>query len=154
MMVSHRILLRMRNVSDKNCTENQKHIACLITFFFFVNHVIYKMTWKNMGQPDGPQMTIQNSAFELHPGKLRLQTHSEYVILIAFPLQQWSRKRALMWRYTCTACLFITSFVQSTSGYNFRKITLSSHLLSGLPKSCFSTELPTQSRFLLKKLFP
>jgi hypothetical protein len=27
-------------------------------------------------------------------------THSEYVILIAFPLQQWSHKRASILRYT------------------------------------------------------
>jgi len=30
----------------------------------------------------------------------RLQTHSKYVILIAFPLQQWLRERASMLRYT------------------------------------------------------
>jgi len=32
-------------------------------------------------------------------------THSEYVILIAFPLQQWLHERALMLRYTYIACL-------------------------------------------------
>jgi len=57
----------MRNVSDKNCTENQ-NTHCMFNNFFFVNRVIYKMTWKNMGHPDGPQMTIQYSAFKLHPG--------------------------------------------------------------------------------------
>ena len=31
----------------------------------------------------------QNGACALHTGYLRLQTHSEYVILIAFTLQQW-----------------------------------------------------------------
>jgi hypothetical protein len=33
-------------------------------------------------------------------------THSEYVILIAFPLQQWLHERALMLRYMFIACLF------------------------------------------------
>jgi len=33
-------------------------------------------------------------------------THSECVILIAFPLQQWLHDRALMLRYTYIACLF------------------------------------------------
>ena len=33
-------------------------------------------------------------------------THLEYVILIAFPLQQWLRERASMLRYTYIACLF------------------------------------------------
>ena len=34
-------------------------------------------------------------------------THSEYVIPIAFPLQQWLLKRAPMLRYTYSACLTI-----------------------------------------------
>jgi hypothetical protein len=33
-------------------------------------------------------------------------TPSEYVILIAFPLQQWLRERASLLRYTYIACLF------------------------------------------------
>ena len=36
-------------------------------------------------------------------------THSEYVILIAFPLQQWLNERASMLRHTYIACLvFVT----------------------------------------------
>ena len=31
---------------------------------------------------------------------LGINTHSEYVILIAFPLRQWLQERALMLRYT------------------------------------------------------
>jgi hypothetical protein len=34
-------------------------------------------------------------------------THSEYVTLIAFPLQQWLHERASMLRYTYIACLVI-----------------------------------------------
>jgi hypothetical protein len=33
------------------------------------------------------------------------RTHSEYVTLTAFPLQQWLRKHASMLRYTYVACL-------------------------------------------------
>jgi hypothetical protein len=33
-------------------------------------------------------------------------THSEYVILTAFPRQQWLRERASILSYTCFACLF------------------------------------------------
>ena len=32
-------------------------------------------------------------------------THSEYVILIVFPLQQWLQERSLMLRYEYIACL-------------------------------------------------
>ena len=39
-------------------------------------------------------------------GEVRLQnTHAEYVILIAFPLQQWLHERASLLRYTYFACL-------------------------------------------------
>ena len=36
-------------------------------------------------------------------------TLSEYVILIAFPLQQWLHERAELLRYTCIACHFQTN---------------------------------------------
>jgi hypothetical protein len=32
-------------------------------------------------------------------------THSEYVMLIAFPLQQWLHERALVLRFNYIACL-------------------------------------------------
>ena len=35
-------------------------------------------------------------------------THSEYVILIAFPLQQWLHERTSVLRYTCILCLVKT----------------------------------------------
>ena len=38
-------------------------------------------------------------------------THSKYVILIAFPLQQWWHERASMLRYTYIACLFDIHFI-------------------------------------------
>jgi hypothetical protein len=34
-------------------------------------------------------------------------THSDYVIIIAFPLQHWSRERTSLLRYTYIACIFI-----------------------------------------------
>ena len=34
-------------------------------------------------------------------------THSEYVILITFPLQQWLNERASVLRYTYIACLVV-----------------------------------------------
>ena len=43
----------------------------------------------------------------VHAGYLRLQTHSEYVILFVFPLQQRLRERRPMLRYTYMACLVV-----------------------------------------------
>ena len=34
-------------------------------------------------------------------------THSEYVILNAFPLRQWTHERASVLCYTCFACLIL-----------------------------------------------
>ena len=34
-------------------------------------------------------------------------THSQYVILIAFPLQQWLQERALMLHFTYIVCLVL-----------------------------------------------
>jgi len=36
-------------------------------------------------------------------------THKEYVILIAIPLQQWLHERASVLRYTYTGCIVITA---------------------------------------------
>jgi hypothetical protein len=47
-------------------------------------------------------------------------THSEYVILIAFPRQQWLHERALMLRYKCQACLVqYTSHYKRTYNFSF-----------------------------------
>jgi hypothetical protein len=40
-------------------------------------------------------------------------THSEYVILIAFPRRQWLRECASVLRYTYIACLDFSSFFLS-----------------------------------------
>jgi len=62
--------------------------------------------WKNIADPDRPQMTT---------GRMRIlccipkttNTDSEYVILTALPLQQWLQKSALKLR-----CTYIASLVQ------------------------------------------
>jgi len=41
----------------------------------------------------------------VHAGELRLQTRSGYVILTAFPLQQWLKEGASLTRYTYSVCV-------------------------------------------------
>jgi len=43
------------------------------------NHAVYERMWKNMGEPDKPQMTI--SACTLHVGCLRLHTHTQNTVM-------------------------------------------------------------------------
>ena len=51
------MLLRMRNVSDKHCTENE-NTHFMFKTFFFLNCAIVEIMWKNMIEPDRLQMTI------------------------------------------------------------------------------------------------
>jgi hypothetical protein len=51
------ILLRMRNVSDKFAEKIKTHILRSNTFFP-ENRAVYEVMWKNMVEPDRPQMTI------------------------------------------------------------------------------------------------
>jgi hypothetical protein len=60
--------------------------------FLTGNRAVYEM-WKNMVQPDRPQMTIRRMSFACWVTKTT-NTHSEYIILIAFSLQQWLNESA------------------------------------------------------------
>ena len=54
MIISHRILFRIRNVS---VVEKIKiYILCQITFH--EDHIIYEIIWKNTVEADRPQITI------------------------------------------------------------------------------------------------
>jgi len=55
--------------------------------FFPENGAVYEIMWKNIIEPGRPQMTIwrMRIACWITNGT---DTHSEYVILIAFPRQQ------------------------------------------------------------------
>jgi hypothetical protein len=55
--------------------------------------------WKTFVEPDRTQVTI----WRMHIGcwiPKATNTRSEYVTLIAFPLQQWLHESAFMLRYT------------------------------------------------------
>ena len=57
MIITRSPLLRMRNVSDKVVEKIKTHFM-LNNIFFFLNRAVYEIMWKNMVQPDRPQMTI------------------------------------------------------------------------------------------------
>jgi hypothetical protein len=56
-ITSHLILLRMRNVSEKYCRENQN---THFTFrnYFFDNRTIYEIILKNIAMQGRPQITL------------------------------------------------------------------------------------------------
>jgi hypothetical protein len=57
----------MRNVLDKSVREN-KNTPFMFSNFFSKNLVVHEIMWKNMVQPDRPQMTVQYSVCTLHAG--------------------------------------------------------------------------------------
>jgi hypothetical protein len=57
LITSRWILLRMRNVSDKSCRENQN--THFVFGDFFESRTVYEIIWKNMVEPGRPQMTVR-----------------------------------------------------------------------------------------------
>jgi hypothetical protein len=73
---------------------------------FFENHAIYEIMWKNTVELDRPQTTKRPIRFACWIPKAT-NTRLEFIILIAFPLQQWLHDRASLLRYTYIACLLV-----------------------------------------------
>jgi len=49
--------LRMTNVSVKSCTESQ-NTHFVFNSFFFENHAVCEIMWKNTVEPGRPEMTV------------------------------------------------------------------------------------------------
>jgi hypothetical protein len=78
------------------------HILCSV-IFFSKNVPFMRQCKKNIVNPDRPQMTVW--LMHIACWTKAAKTHSEYVILIAFPLQQWLHKHTTLLRYTFIAHL-------------------------------------------------
>ena len=72
------------------------------------SRAVCEIMWESKVDPDKPQMTIRRMRIACWMPKAT-DTHSEYVILIAFSLQQWLHERASLLRYTYIACRVILS---------------------------------------------
>ena len=84
--ISCSFLLRMRNASDKCCRENQ-NTHFVFSKLYFENLCLYETMWKNIVERGRPQMTIWSMRIACWIPKAT-NTHSDCVILIAFPQQQ------------------------------------------------------------------
>ena len=84
------------------------HIWCSITFFFFENHAVYEINEKYFAEQGRPKISIWRMLIACWIPKVT-NTHSEYVILIAFPLQQRLNHRALLLRHSALYALFSNS---------------------------------------------
>jgi len=97
----------MINASDKSCRKNQNTHIIFGNFFFFENIAVCEIMWKKRVDPDMPQMTIWPMRISRWVPK-STNTHSQYVILIAFALLQRLSERTSMLRYTHIACVVLS----------------------------------------------
>jgi hypothetical protein len=73
---------------------------------------VYEIMWKNMVEPER-QTTDDSIIRRMRIARWITQaadTHSEFVMLIAFPLQRWLHERPSMLRYTYIASLVVNIF--------------------------------------------
>jgi len=84
MIISRSLPLRMRNVTDRVCIENQNTFS-VQQIFLIENPAIFKILWENIVQPCRPQMTTWRMLIACLMPKAT-NRHLEYVILIAFTL--------------------------------------------------------------------
>jgi len=82
----------MRNVSGKSFRGHQ-NLHFVFDNIFFFNRTDYEIMWKNIVERGRPQMTVWRMRIAYWLPK-DTNTHSEYVIIIAIPLQQWIHERA------------------------------------------------------------
>ena len=84
--------------------EIKSHIFMFSNFFF--NHAVYEITWKNIVERGRPQMAIRRMRIA-RSNPQSTNTDSQYVILIAFPLQQLLHEHVWRLPYMYVAVLFL-----------------------------------------------
>jgi hypothetical protein len=99
----------MKNVPDKVVGEIETHILYSVTVFRKLCRL--RDNVEKVVQPHRPQTTIWLKRISRGVPN----THSEYVILIAFTLQQWLHERASVLHYTYIVSLnIITLYFERT----------------------------------------
>ena len=103
---------------ETNVEKTKTHILCSVTFFR-----ISCRLWENVekycraGQAIDYIMAHAHCMLDTYDYKYR---HSQYVILIAFPLRQWLHERAPVLHCTYIACLvYIFQTIHATVTYHY-----------------------------------
>ena len=95
----------------------ETHILCYFVFsnfFFFENRAVYEIPWKNDAKRSGPQVAIWRMRIARWVTEAT-NTHSDYVIITALPLQQWFHPHTFVLRYTYIICVvFVVCCVSSS----------------------------------------
>jgi len=108
LIISRSFLPVMGHALDKSCRENRNMHFCIQWLFFFLRKSC--LLWdnvENVVQPDRPQMTVRRMRIACWITKAT-NTHAEYVVHTAFPLQPWWHEFASLLRCTYIASLCFT----------------------------------------------
>jgi hypothetical protein len=105
LVISRWILIRIRNVSEKKVVEKIKH-TFMLNIFVFQNLAVYQIMRKNMAR--SPQTKIWRMRFACLLTKAA-DTHSEYVVLIAFARHQPYGESNSLLRYSTLPVLLSIS---------------------------------------------
>jgi hypothetical protein len=101
-IISHSVLLRMRNVSDKKL-QKKSNTHFIFRFFFFENRSVYEIMWKAIVETDRAQLTLWLTSIIYWVPKAT-NTLSEYVKTYCFSTATVVPRKRLMLRYTYIAC--------------------------------------------------
>ena len=119
MIIPRWIPLSMRSVSDNTVKKIKIRVSDSTTLLFRKSYRLWNNVEKCGGAKEATDdKIIRRMSFarcvKLHArGHTRAHTHTDqYVILIAFPRQQWFRERASTLCYTYTACLVFVQEVK------------------------------------------
>ena len=99
--------------------------------FFFENHVVYEITWKNTVEQDRPQVAIRCVARWIPTATT---AHTGRVILTAFPLQQWLHGHTSTLRYfvRCLSCYHNHQYISITHDvYNTTQVLSFTYVITG-----------------------
>ena len=75
---------------------------------FFQKGAVYEVMWKNAAESYRLQMTLCAEYLRL---RRYTYTHSVFVMLFAFPRQQWLRERVSVLFYAYIACIVANMFL-------------------------------------------
>ena len=87
--------------------EKKTRIFVFNNFYFFENCAVYDLIWENMADRGWPQTKI----WRMRTACLVTEatdTYSEYVKVIAFPLQQCLHERTSVLHFTCILSFLLT----------------------------------------------
>ena len=107
----------MRNVSDKSCRETRN--TFLMFNYFFFNHAVYEIMWKNIKGRDRPQMTTWRMRIACCT-PWATNTHTGCVILIAFLQQERTRLNVTLYVHSCQQKSIGLIFSKSQTGSDVR----------------------------------